>query len=164
MFSNIRFMLWRNSITDSTYCELLMGDGFHPPRRYSSFGRFWKLIFNHLHRYIHSLDSLLALGLFNSTVAALITHKLMIIRLHSPLSTLGLLVTWPCLFVFDLMTLVILHHGFSSTKLLLKGISGIVSLLIMVCSAVFASLYLEGNAELNWTRSVGVQTYTGYFD
>ena len=153
----------RNSGTDTNGCERLMYDRFHPPRRYTSFGRLWKVIPNHLYRYLHSLDSLLALGLFNGTAAALITHKFMIIQLHRPLSTIGLLVTCPCLFVFDLMTLVILHHGFSSTKLLLKVISGVVSLLIMVCSAVFASLYLEGNAELNWTRSVGVQPFTEYF-
>ena len=115
-----------------------------------------RLILTNLRDYLHSLDNLLALGLFNSAAAALIGHKLMIIQLHRPLSTLGLVVAGPCLFVFDLMTLVILHHGLSSKKLFLKGISGMVTLLIMICSATFASLYLEGNTELNWTRSVEV--------
>ena len=142
---------------DASYRELLFGDGFQAPRRYSRFGYVLRMILTNLRRYIHSLDGLLALGLFNSAAAALIGHKLIIIRLHLPLSTFGLVVAGPCLFVFDLITLVILHHGFSSSKLFLRGISGIVALLIMICSATFASLYLEGNTELNWTRSVEVR-------
>jgi hypothetical protein len=125
-------------------------------RNFLQVGCVQRLILTNLYGYLHFLDSLLALGLFTSAATALICHKLMIIHLHRPLSILGLVVTAPCLFVFDLMTLVILHHGFLSKKLFLKGISGIVTLLIMICSATFASLYLEGNTELNWTRSVEV--------
>jgi hypothetical protein len=151
------------SIIDAHYCELLMGDGFQTPRRFLRFAYARRLILTNLRRYLYSLDSLVALGLFSSAAAALIGHKLMIIRLHRPLSVLGLVVTGPCLFVFDLMTLIILHYGLSSSKLLLKGISGIVALLLMVCSATFASLYLEGNTELNWTRSVEAHfSYRGW--
>lgn len=80
----------------------------------------------------------------------------MIIRLHRPLSALGLVTAGPCLFVFDLITLMIIHRGLASMKMAHKGLAGVAAILIMICSAAFASLYIEGNAELNWTRSAEV--------
>jgi hypothetical protein len=106
--------------------------------------------------YLHSLESVWAVWVFNAAAAALISHKVMMIWLHGPLSGLLLLVLGPCLFVFDLLTLMVLHWGLASTKSVLRGLASVGAVLIMVCSATFASLYLEGSAELNWSRSVEV--------
>jgi hypothetical protein len=108
--------------------------------------------------YFFSLN-ILAFGLFNSTVVALISHKLMIIDLHQPLSGWGLCFAGPCLFVFDLMTAMVLHLGLASSSVALKGLAGIGCTLILLLGATFASLYFEGNAELNWSRSVGVNPF-----
>jgi hypothetical protein len=110
----------------------------------------------HVQSYLHSLDSIFALGLFTAAAAALISHKIMIIRLHGPLSTLGLIFCGPFLFVFDLITLILLHRAFASKKTAWQIFAGITAISIMSCSAAFASLYIEGNAEINWGRSVEV--------
>jgi hypothetical protein len=61
--------------------------------------------------------------------------------------------------VFDLMTAMVLHLGLASSSVALKGLAGIGCTLILLLGATFASLYFEGNAELNWSRSVGVTPF-----
>jgi len=109
-----------------------------------------------IHSYLHSFDSVFALGLFTSTIAALVSHKIMVILLHQPLSASGLILTAPCLFVFDLITLLLLYQGMISKFTIFRLSSCLVSLLFMICSAAFASMYVQGNVELNWARSVEV--------
>ena len=128
------------------YRRRLLGGVRHVPRT----------ILLNIQHYLHSIDNLCALALFNSAALALVSHKILIIELHGPLSKWGLCVAGPCLFVFDLMTLMILHSGLASSRLIWKVLATLASFLIILCSATFASLYLEGNAELNWSRSVGV--------
>ena len=118
--------------------------------------RIGMLLIHLIQRYLYSLDKLLFLGLFNSGVVALISHKVMIILLHSPVSTWGLILTWPCLFEFDVITLALLHRGLSSRKKGYKWGSAAVVILVMFLSSVFASFYLEANVELYWERSIQV--------
>jgi hypothetical protein len=137
------------------WLHFMRRDEFLPPsiRRFSGLRCALKF---YVQRYLFSIESLFALGLFNSAVVALVSHKIMMIWLHRPLPAWGLLLTGPCLFVFDLITLMMLHWGLTSTKAAYKSVSGIIAVMIMLCSATFASLYIEGNAELNWERSVEV--------
>jgi hypothetical protein len=118
--------------------------------------------------YFHSLDNLWTFGLFTSTVVALFSHKVLMILLRGPLPLLPLFVATPCLFVFDMMTLVVLFWGLSSSRQVFRGVAALGAALIMVCSAIFASLYLEGKVELNWSQSFEVQVFlisliTGHF-
>jgi len=106
--------------------------------------------------YLFSLDSVPALGLFTAAAAALFSHKVVVILLHRPLSTCGLVLASPFLFTFDLTTLILLHRGLSSSKAAWRVLAGVTSILIAICSAAFASLYFQGNAELQWAQSVEV--------
>jgi hypothetical protein len=151
-----RFMR-RGLISEGGSLEMSTGVNFLvPSRRFSRVIHIKRLMLGFVLHYLHSLDNLFALGLFNSAVAALISHKIMIIRLHSPLPILGLIITGPCLFVFDFITLMIIHKGLASSKRLCNILAGLGSVFIILCSATFASLYIEGNVELNWARSVEV--------
>src|SRR5271170_675530 len=109
-----------------------------------------------MHTYLYSFDNVFALGLFTCTIAALISHKITLILLHQPLSASGLILTAPCLFLFDLITLMLLHWGFVSRFTIIKLFTALVSILGVICSTAFASMYVQGNVELNWTRSVEV--------
>ena len=109
-----------------------------------------------MHSYLYSFDNVFALGLFTSTIAALFSHKIMIILLHQPLSVSGIVLTAPCLFLFDLITLLLLHWGFVSRFTIIKLFATLISILVVICSAAFASMFVQGNVELNWTRSVEV--------
>src|SRR5277367_1720610 len=109
-----------------------------------------------IHTYLYSFDNIFALGLFTSTITALISHKIMIILLHKPLSASGVILTAPCLFLFDLITLLLLYWGFASRLTIIKLLAALISILVVICSAAFASMYIQGNVELNWTRSVEV--------
>ena len=80
----------------------------------------------------------------------------MILVLHRPLPLLGLFFAWPFLFVFDLITIILLYHGLASTTPAWRITAGIVAILMISLSAMFASLYFEANAELNWGRSAEV--------
>jgi hypothetical protein len=142
-------------LSDSMF---LSDDSGTSPRHFprSSLNHAVRCIVRTLHSYLYSLDHLLELGLFGSTVAALISHKVMLIRLHEPLSTCGVIFSSPCLFVFDVITLLLLHRGLASKSIPCKVVSAFVCLLVLVCGAVFASLYVQGNVELDWTRSVEV--------
>lgn len=122
-----------------------------PPWRYIQ-----RSIFTNIQVYLHSIDDLSCLWLFNSTVAALISHKTLFIRLHIPVSAFGVIALSPCLFLFDLINLVVLHSGFTSSAVVWRIISGIVSVVLIICSSAFASLFINGNAELDWSRSVEV--------
>jgi hypothetical protein len=106
--------------------------------------------------YLNCLDSLWTVGLFNGAAVALVSHKMMIIALHQPLPPLGLFLATPCLFAFDMMTLLVLFLGLSSVRWAFRGMAAVSAGMIMVCSSLFASLYLEGNVELNWSQSFNV--------
>jgi hypothetical protein len=106
--------------------------------------------------YLFCLDNLLALGLFTSSVVALIIHKIIVILLHGPLPFFGLIFLGPFLFVFDLVTLVLLRQGLGSAQRGWQILAGLIGTLIISCSATFVSFYLEANAEVNWGRSVEV--------
>ena len=116
-----------------------------------SLPRLPSLIVRYVRRYLYSLDPW-SMGLLNSVAAALIAYKVLAILLHRPLPVWGLITASPCLFIFDFMTILALHRGLSKYK----PIPWIICILLMVCSAAAASLYLEGSAELNWSRSVQV--------
>jgi hypothetical protein len=108
------------------------------------------------HLYLKCLDSLWTVGLFNGAVVALVSHKMMLIALHQPLPAMGLFLATPCLFAFDMMILLVLFSGLSSVRWAFRGMAAVGAGMIMVCSALFASLYLEGNVELNWSQSFKV--------
>jgi len=108
--------------------------------------------------YLFSFDNVLALGLFTAAVAGLITHKIIIIELHQPLPKIKILFASPFLFIFDAVTLTALHYGLNALLLGIKVLAGVIAVIIISCSAAFTSLYFEGNAELNWGRSVEVST------
>lgn len=114
------------------------------------------LVFSKVNSYLVSLESPWALGLFNCAAVALFSHKTMKIDLHGPLPFGGILLTLPSLFVFDVLTLTILHWGLNSALLILRLLAVGGSITLILLSSVFASLYLEGNTELNWSRSVEV--------
>ena len=109
-----------------------------------------------IHAYLFSFDQLFVLGLFTAAVAGLFSHKIIIIRLHQPLPVGKLILAYPFLFVFDVVTLVGLHWGLNAVLTSVRILSTLVAFIIISCSAAFASLYFEGNAELNWGRSVEV--------
>jgi hypothetical protein len=110
-------------------------------------------------RYLRSYSCLFddgfTLGLFTSAAVALFSHKIIFIFLHRPLSTWGLVFGWPFLFVFDVITLILLYYAFTSTRIAWRITGSIVAVLIISLSAMFASLYFEAN---NWGRSVAVQS------
>jgi len=110
----------------------------------------------HIQSFLFCLDNPLAVGILASSIVALVAHKITIILLHGPLSTLSLILLGPYLFVFDLITLLLLHRGLASRQRAWQILAGFIGLIIISCSATFVSLYLEANAELNWGRSVEV--------
>jgi hypothetical protein len=111
-----------------------------------------------VHSYLFSFDHVFALGLFTAAVVALITHKLFIIQLHQPLPEVKLHFAYPFLFVFDVVTLAGLHRGLNAAIAAWRILASGLALIVISCSAAFASLYFEGNAELNWGRSVEVSS------
>ena len=113
-------------------------------------------LFAHVHSFLFSLDSLLALGILTASAIALFAHKVTIILLHGPLSTFGVIFFSPFLFVFDLITLIFLYRGLASPNRAWQILAGFLGLVITSCSATFVSLYIEANAEVNWGRSVEV--------
>jgi uncharacterized membrane protein len=115
-----------------------------------------RLLRSFLRWYIFLFDNGFTLGLFTSASVALFCHEILILVLHRPLSFWGLFFAWPFLFVFDLITIILLYHGLTSTTPARRLTAGIVAILIISLSAIFASLYFEANAELNWTRSAVV--------
>lgn len=115
-------------------------------------------LFSHVHSFLFSLDSVLALGVLTVSIIALLAHKITIILLHGPLPTLGVIVFGPFLFVFDLITLILLYRGLSSPNRAWQILAGFIGVVITSCSATFVSLYIEANAEVNWGRSVEVST------
>lgn len=119
---------------------------------------FGVILFQILQRYLSSLDSLISLGLFSGVAVALIAHKIILIALHTPLSTWGLMLIWPCLFEFDLLTLILFHWGLSSKKKLVKWGTSVAAIFLILLSSSFASLYIEANAEVKWERAVGVMS------
>ena len=110
----------------------------------------------YLRSYAFLFDSGFTLGLFTSATVALFCHKIIILVLHRPLPILGLLFAWPFLFVFDLITIILLYHGLASRRIAWRITAGVVSILIISLSSIFASLYFEANAELNWGRTAVV--------
>lgn len=107
--------------------------------------------------YWFALDGV-ALGFFVAAAVALITHKCTLIALHGPLPVLGVVFFAPVIFILDLLTLLILHEGLSTTSSLPWRIASmVVSTVIVSCSATFVSLYLEAKAELDWERALEVK-------
>lgn len=115
-----------------------------------------KVLYSYVRLYLLSLDSIVGTGIMTASTVALVCHKIIIIRLHSPLSILGLVSFWPFLFVFDIITLILLHRGLASTNRAYRILASFLGLVITISSATFVSLYLSANAELNWGRSVEV--------
>lgn len=66
------------------------------------------------------------------------------------------MLAWPRLFVFDLLTSMVVHRGLALAKIASKGLAGVASILLMICGAAFASLYIEGNTGRDWSRSTQV--------
>jgi len=141
--------------SDSGNMSSMSSRSFHP-RRLPPWRCIKRSIFACIQVYLNSIDNLFYLWLFNSTAAALISHKIMFIRLHSPLPVFGVIMLSPCLFLFDFINLLVLHSGLSSPKFVWNVLSGIVGVVLIICSCAFASLFINGNAELNWSRSVQV--------
>jgi hypothetical protein len=108
--------------------------------------------------FLFSQKNVIALVLFIASAFALIVHKVILIRLHAPLPALRLIISAPFLFAFDLLTLTLLHRAFASTNRLCQILAGFISIIVISCSASFVSLYLETNAELNWGRTVEVNS------
>ena len=115
-----------------------------------------RILLHSLKRYVFSIEDLLAFGLFNIALVAVLAHKIMVIQLHQPLSNIGLFVTIPWLFLFDFITLALLHRLLASSRIASRAVGCVGAVLLTICSAAFASMYIQGNAELNWTRSVEV--------
>jgi hypothetical protein len=112
------------------------------------------------HSFLFSLDSVLALGVLTTSAIALLAHKITIILLHGPLSTFGVIFFSPFLFVFDLITLILLYRGLVSPNRAWQILAGFLGVVITSCSATFVSLYIEANAEVNWGRSVEVLSHS----
>src|SRR5436190_23174692 len=53
------------------------------------------LLFHFIQRYLYSLKSPFDLGLLSGAAAALMSHKILIISFHSPLSVRGFMFLWP---------------------------------------------------------------------
>jgi hypothetical protein len=103
-------------------------------------------------------ENSVTLGLFVSASIALITHKVILIALHQPLSTCGLVFASPFLFTFDFLTLVLLFLGLTSPRLHKRITAAVFAVGIISLSATFTGFYLEAKAEVNWTRSVAVRS------
>lgn len=125
-------------------------------RHHIHFTKIPHFLFNKLAAYLLSLENPWILGLFNCVAVALFSHKIMKIDLHGPLPIWRLIVFLPALFALDVLTLAILHLDLKSSRVLLKISAAIGTVALILLSSVFASLYLVGNAELNWSRSVEV--------
>jgi hypothetical protein len=117
-----------------------------------------RTIVSWIETFLFSHNSVIALVLFTASAFALVVHKVTLIRLHAPLPVLRLIITAPFLFAFDLLTLTLLHRAFASTKRGWQILAGFMSVIIISSSASFVSLYLETNAELNWGRTVEVNS------
>jgi hypothetical protein len=72
--------------------------------------------FHIVQKYVHSLRNMSAIGFFTSVAFALISHEIIFITLPSPILISGVIFTSPRLFLFDIITLLSLHAGFSSRK------------------------------------------------
>ena len=119
--------------------------------------RYIHAVFFHIvQQYVHSLSNMSAIGFFTSAAFALISHKIIFIALQSPISISGVIFTSPCLFLFDMITLLILHAGFSSRKRIYQTTAYFCAIMIIILCSAFASLYITANAELQWERSFEV--------
>jgi len=97
-----------------------------------------------------------SLGLFTSASVALISHKVILIRLHEPLSAWHLVLASPFIFIFDFLNLLLLYLGFQSRHLSKRILAALFACFIVVLSTASASFYMEANAELNWRRTAVV--------
>src|SRR5271170_1052048 len=106
----------------------------------------------YIQTFLFSLDNTFALGLFAASSNALIAHKVTVILLHEPLRTVSIILFAPFLFVFDIITLIILHRVLASKYRVLQIFAGILCIAIISCSATFVASYIETNAAINWGR------------
>ena len=113
-------------------------------------------LLHYIHLYLFCVDNIFALGILTCSIIALLAHKITIILLHGPLSTLGVIFFGPFFFVFDLITIMLQYRGLASVNRAWQILAGFIGVVITSCSATFVSLYLEANAEVNWGRSVEV--------
>jgi hypothetical protein len=127
-------------------CALFAGSSLH---------RIFRIL-RYVRSYSYLFDNGFVLGLFTSAAVALFSHKILVIILHRPWSTWGLVFAGPFLFVFDVITLILLYYALASMRIAWRITGSIVAVLIVSLSAMFASLYFEANAEINWGRSVAV--------
>jgi len=97
-----------------------------------------------------------SLGLFTSASVALISHKVILIRLHEPLSAWRLILASPFLFIFDFLNLVVLYLSFQSPHLSKRILATLFACFILLLSTASASFYMETNAEMNWRRTATV--------
>jgi hypothetical protein len=115
-----------------------------------------RTVFRVMHRYAFSIENILAFGLFNAAAIALISHKIIVIQLHQPLPNVGLFFASPCIFLFDFVVLWCLHRLLASPQAISRVVGATASIILTICSSAFASMFVQGNAELNWARSVEV--------
>lgn len=108
--------------------------------------------------FLFSLDNIFVLGLFVATLNALIAHKCTVILLHGPLRRISVILFAPFLFVWDILTLLLLHRGLASKSRVLQVLAVFICFVVITCSATFITGYLEMNAELNWGRSLAVHS------
>jgi len=107
-------------------------------------------------RFIFSFPSLVGLFFFTTTTIALLTHKILIIKVHGPFTFLQLLFLGPFTFSFDFLTLYILHRAFCSASGVWRSVASIISFIICACSSTFVSMYFIANSEISWGRSIAV--------
>lgn len=124
-------------------------NGFRP-------GRIWSGVWTGVWGSTFALEGV-ALGFFVAAAVALITHKCTLVALHRPLPGVGVICFAPFVFIFDTLTLVLLHEGLARTSSLpWRILAGAVGLVIVSSSATFVSLYMEAKAELDWEQALEV--------
>jgi hypothetical protein len=111
---------------------------------------------NALGTYLYSFPSSVGLFFFTTTAIALITHKILIIKLHGPFSLWQILFLGPFTFCFDFLTLYLLYRSFRSASAFWSSFASLISFVICACSSTFVSMYCIANAEISWGRSLAV--------
>lgn len=100
---------------------------------------------------------------FFATVAvAQIAQKCIVISIHGPYSVVEAILLGPGTFVLDLITLLVLLCGLTSIYRAWKALAVFVGVLIVICSAVSASVYQETSAKVSWGRSLEVFGHKGH--
>lgn len=109
-----------------------------------------------LRNVIRVLPGFFAVYSFVAIAVALIAHKCFILSIHGPYSRFEEVVFGPGTFCLDFLTLFLLYHVSGLTSRVWKVLAVFIGVLIIICSAVSASVYVETNAEVRWGRSLEV--------